>query len=51
MNEEEGTHKFSTNTQFQVIYGVEDLLNVSDHEQDRHGPSKSDNEAEHATRR
>ena len=32
VNEEEGTHRFNTTTQFQMIYGVEYLLIISDHE-------------------
>ena len=46
----EETHRFNTSTQFQVIYGVEDLLNISDHEQDRHRSSESDNGAKHIVR-
>ena len=40
------THRFNTGTQSYVIFGVEDLLNISDHEKDRHESSKSDNEIE-----
>ena len=35
-DEEEGSLRFNTNTQFLMVYGIEDLLNISDHEKDRH---------------
>ena len=43
-------HKFIISTQSYVICGVEDMLSISNNEQDRHKTSESDDEVEHIVR-
>ena len=44
---EEVTLIFKTNIQSRMIYGIEYLLSIYDHEKYRHMSSKSDDEVEH----
>ena len=44
------THRFNTNTEFDVIYSVRDFLSIFDHEKDRHRSSESGDEVEHVVR-
>ena len=44
MNEEEWKHRFNTSTQLEMIYGVQYLLRIYDHDQDMQRSLESDGE-------